>query len=227
MKKVTRFVLLTFIVATFACKKNKDTDPDPVPYGDDVIPITTSDYSQLKVGNYWIYQEYDLDSTMTIATPTNVYDSCYISETTTKGGNTYYKISGPLPLYNTTYLSDIFLRDSADCIIDYTGRVRFSLQNFSTPLYTHNQITPPTDTISTIVAKMVDRDVSVTVPAGTFLTVNSRMDFYMHAPYDKAGKHRIAHQRFAAGVGLVSTIKPIDVFNRKYKELRLVRYHLN
>jgi len=49
----------------------------------------------------------------------------------------------------------------------------------------------------------------------------------MHRPFDMAGKQRVAHRKFAAKVGLVSTIKPFYTSISGYKELRLVRYHVN
>ncbi len=142
----------------------------------------------------------------------------------TQKGNVYYKISAPP---NTTYLSNVFLRDSADCIVSLSGRIEFSMKNFSTPLYTYNQITPPSDTICTIVTKMTDKDVWTAVPAGTFLTLNSKMNFEMHPPYDISGKQRVANRKFSPRLGLISTTKPFYVGSSSYKELRLVRYHLN
>jgi len=43
--------------------------------------VTQADYYQLKVGNYWIYQSYQIDSNG-VATPENLWDSAHIEKDT-------------------------------------------------------------------------------------------------------------------------------------------------
>ena len=228
MKKIPACILLIFTIMTHSCKKEATPINDEHPYGDDVIGIEDKvyGYSQLKVGNYWIYQEFDLDSAGTIATPTNVYDSCYIKKDTIIRGNTYYKIMAPA---FTTYFNNFFIRDSADCIVRNTGEVEFSLSNFSTELYSAAFLNgfPPADTVYTASVWMKDKDKQVTVPAGNFSTINSQITFHMYPPVNTAGTYRYGNRLFAQNVGMVLTTKPFAASLSSYKELRLVRYHLN
>jgi len=185
-----------------------------------------SSYSQLKVGNYWIYQEYDLDSTGTIATPTNVYDSCYIKRDTIIRGNVYHEYSFfPFP----NQIDNELLRDSADCIVNNYGEIEFSLSNFSTALSSSVRLDlpPSLDTIYTTSIWMTDKNFSTTVPAGTFSTINTQMRFHMYPPYDFNGTYRNRNRRYAKNVGPVAITKYFYIAFSTYKELRLVRYHVN
>lgn len=228
MRTTTFFLLLTYITTICACKKENNLINEQPSYGIDAIE--TEDhvftYSQLKVGNYWIYQEYELDSTGTIATPTTVYDSCYIKTDTIIRGNTYYKITAP-PF--TTFFNNFFIRDSADCIVRSTGEVEFSLSNFSTELYSTAFLNnlAPADTLYTASVWMKDKNKLITIPAGTFPSINSQIKFHMFPPINTAGTYRYGNRIFAPNVGMILTTSPFYASVSGYKELRLVRYHLN
>jgi hypothetical protein len=224
MKKVILFLLLTCIVATFACKKNKDTDPDH-PYGDDVILVpSVSDYSQMKPGNYWVYQEFEVDSMGNGATPTSFYDSCYVEKDTIIRGNVFHKYIGPSRPYPYPYNIG-FLRDSADCIVDKYGIILFSVSNFSTPLRTSTFIEPLAgDTVYTSELWMTDKNQSTTVPAGTFVTVNAQTRYHFFPPYDFGGVNRSRNTKYSVNVGMVLITENFYVSNPNYRELRLVRY---
>lgn len=220
MKNSALFILSMYMITMVSCgHKDKDTDPK-----EDDPEVTVSGYSQLKVGNYWIYQEYTIDSALTTETPTTVFDSCYIKNTFTIRGNTYYQISISNGITSFSYRS---LRDSADCIVDQNGYVEFSLHNFSTPLYTYYQVLNPGDTASKIVVQMKDKGAATIVPAGTYTTINSQMHVHMYPPYQMAGIDRNSNRKFSENVGIVSQTKLFSTGNSNYTELRLVRYHLN
>src|SRR3954462_12254805 len=116
LKKSALFILSLYMITMASCgSKDKDTDTkeeDP--------EVTVSNYSQLKVGNYWIYQEYTIDSALITETPTTVFDSCYIENTFTIRGNKYYQISMSNGMTSFSYRA---LRDSTDCIVDNNGYV--------------------------------------------------------------------------------------------------------
>lgn len=218
LKKSVFFILSLYMIAFASCgPKDKDTTPM-----EEEPAATVSSYSQLKVGNYWIYQEYTIDSALTTETPTTVFDSCYIDKTFTIRGNTYYEISMSNGMTSFSYRG---LRDSADCIVDHGGYVEFSLHNFSTPLYTYYQILG--DTASKIVVQMTDKGALTHVPAGTFPTINSQMRVHLYPGYQMAGIDRNANRKFSEKIGIVSQTKLFSTGSSDYTELRLVRYHLN
>lgn len=64
------FMMIRISIYSFK-KENEKPEPD--------TPGTYPNYSQLKAGNYWIYQQYHIDS-LDNATPTTKYDSCYVEK---------------------------------------------------------------------------------------------------------------------------------------------------
>jgi len=107
MKKVIVLVLAVLSILTFSCKKSSnDTVSAPVP-----------DYYQLKVGNYWVFQHFTIDSNG-IAVPENKWDSVYIEKDTLIRGYKYYKEwQQLLSLGEFPY----FLRDSSGYLINNLG----------------------------------------------------------------------------------------------------------
>lgn len=72
MKKACLFLPVLMLISLFSCNKSDENDPQPP---------ASEDFMALKVGNYWIYQNYDID-TNGVATPTDDWDSAYISKDT-------------------------------------------------------------------------------------------------------------------------------------------------
>src|SRR5688500_17959960 len=90
MKPIFSFLLLLSLTVS-SCKKEKEISPPPAK--------TYPDYSALKPGNYWIYERFDVDSNGN-ATPTGIYDSCYVEKDTQINGRTYMKYVEPHPYLN-------------------------------------------------------------------------------------------------------------------------------
>lgn len=221
MKRLFIYSLLALLATTYACKKDKQTDPEQP----DVINSTgAADYSKLKVGNYWIYQNFWVNGSNS---GYSGLDSCYIEKDTTIKGTVYFKMMKPFVHGNQQMVID-FLRDSADCIVNSKGDIMFSLSNFSTPLYISYVTDPPTgDTLFKLVRKMTDKDLVVTVPAGTYTTVNAQHIAYLYPPYGPLNDTRIKHLRYAKDVGVVYETITYASSSANYIERKLLRYHLN
>lgn len=85
MKNLPVFLSLLLMTCVFAaCKKDKPIEPIPTP------PVTYPDYSQLKIGNYWVYQHFNIDTNGN-AFPLNTFDTCYVEKDTMINGLIYYK----------------------------------------------------------------------------------------------------------------------------------------
>ncbi|MEY4934662.1 MAG: hypothetical protein RIS64_1021, partial [Bacteroidota bacterium] len=76
--------LFVIVVVLVAGCKDKATDQ----------PTTYASYSKLAVGNYWIYQQFNVDSNGN-GTPTNVYDSVFVEKDTVINNHTYFKLYKP------------------------------------------------------------------------------------------------------------------------------------
>lgn len=187
-------------------------------------PTTYPDFSQLKVGNYWIYERFNVDTAGNMTT-TGVFDSCYIEKDTQINNATFFKVIRPQPLgayYNTT-----FMRDSLHYLINDVGQILFSSQNF-TDTFRHYYITAGVgDTVCEIILKMADKDFSVSTTAGVFTTSSLKQTFRMYPNFSGAGNPRYTDTRYAENVGVVTETLPFYSSNPNYVQRRLVRYHLN
>ncbi|UPT68354.1 MAG: hypothetical protein M0D57_06880 [Sphingobacteriales bacterium JAD_PAG50586_3] len=102
MKKLVVLVMAAAI-GLFACKKD---DEKTVPHVDNM---------PLAVGNYWVYQVFNVDSD-DVATPTADFDTCRITGTQTINGKTYFNFEN-YPLFQNNQ-NLIHLRDSMGYLVD-------------------------------------------------------------------------------------------------------------
>ncbi len=211
-----------------ACKKN------------DKIEATTSsnsslqihNYYPLEVGNYWVYQLFELD-TLNHEIELNQRDSCYIIKDTLIRGFKYYKLSEPYINNSHTYT---FLRDSAEYIINSFGNILFSENNAKELLYetfitirdsTHDDLVAKIDTVCKVERRMNHIHLQTITPTGVFNTLNSTEVFEFYPNWSYNGKSRSKSKKYANEVGIVLETLPFVMSNTKYTERRLVRFHLN
>jgi hypothetical protein len=221
MKKL-KFCLpvIALTVFIFSCKKDKDEVPALTPGTAPTYP----DYSQLKVGNYWVYELFDVDSSGN-ATTMNNYDSCYVEKDTLINNAVYYKM----------WRSGVFfpnwgfwlVRDSLHYVVTSSGKILFSSKDFTTVFDSYYITAGPGDTVAYTVVKMEDQYAIVNTPAGDFPTLDSRLTYYMYPNWSFNGSVRPQHTRYARNLGIVIETLPIYSSQPNYIERRLIRYHLN
>src|SRR5215217_1706218 len=105
------YFLVLVLLSTVAFKKKEEDKPQLID------TVLYPNFSHLDKGNYWIYEQYNIDE-FGKATPTGVIDSCFIGNDTTIAGvkwHWYISIGGESTL----------LRDSLDYIVDSYGMIRF------------------------------------------------------------------------------------------------------
>jgi hypothetical protein len=205
-------ILLAGIIIT-SCNKDNDAAPE-------TATPTYSNYSALAVGNYWVYENFRVDSSG-IAITTNTFDSCYVEKDTIIWSRTFYKV------YRPTILADyLYLSDSLHYIIEPGNKIIFSSIDFTSLISSRYSIDFNGDTLYYTEWKMADSAMNITVPAGTFLTVNSKETFYMTPMLSMSGSVRYMNHLYAAGVGLVAETKPFFASDPLYTERRLVRYYV-
>ncbi|MBL7755073.1 MAG: hypothetical protein JNM44_11400 [Chitinophagaceae bacterium] len=212
-------VLLTLALvstAIYSCKKKK-TDPPPA--------TLYANYAQLKVGNYWVYEQFEIDIAGNAASK-NIFDSCYVEKDTMINAKSYFKVVKPNQ--NSISQKDIlFLRDSLHYIVNSTGKIVFSSLDFTTIFDTNYMLSSPGDTVCQIIKQMADENQTVNTPAGSFVTSNAKEVFFMYPSWVSAGNPRIKHTRYAKDIGIVIETLPFFISNPNYTERRLVRYHIN
>jgi hypothetical protein len=212
-----------------ACNKDKINEPETPEETPSVVAYPN--YSNLKIGNYWIYQRFELDGSGG-ETPLAVIDSCYIQKDTLINSHTYFKYVSPnfgiaiTPSISTSPVAE-FYRDSLSYIITSTGRIEFSSQDFTTIFYSYCGVAGPNDTVYRAEIQMKDQNVSVTTPAGNFVTSNFKETQYMYPNYTMNGAIKYRSLRYAENVGKVTQEWYLFSMVPTRWERRLIRYHLN
>lgn len=222
--QTNRNLLAIFILSlfTFSCNKKNE------------VIIATSiiypSYAALKPGNYWIYQQFDIDNTTGNAVAKNVFDSCYVEKDTTIKGHIYFKLLKPKPYTSPLVYEASFLRDSLHYVINSLGAIKLSSQEYASTLSEGYQIVAPNDTMIKFSSQMEDKITTVNTPAGTLPTINCKYS-YVYSSNTKNGVFanttQYVHARYAEKIGLVIETLPFIKYQNNSIERRLLRYHLN
>ncbi len=223
MKKFLMILLGIIVIA--ACKKDEPPVVEPPVIEPPVEPVVYPEYGNLKVGNYWIYQHYHID-TNGIETPLDKFDTCYIENDTVIGEHTYFKMIRPrisIPKFGTYYW-----REFEGVIYDRNGKVHFSAEDFTTIFETRYSIRTngdEVDTLYVVTSMMVDKDKNIITPAGNFLTRTYQAKYEL-ADWFSIGmlKTRFSNTRYTRDIGIVSETLEIYASDPTYKERRLVSW---
>jgi hypothetical protein len=215
MKQKSLYLLLALMmILTYSCKKETGNTTDHL----------YPNFSQLKIGNYWVYEYFDIDQNGS-ATSRNVIDSCYIEKDTMINGKTYFKYVKPDP--NTAPKENItFQKDSLHYIVNSDGKILFSSEDFSTIFDSRYIVAGPQDTVCKIVKHMADKNIMVSTPAGTFTTLNAKDDYSMYPNWASSGNSRSKNTRYAEKIGIISETFDFYISQKNYVERRLIRYHV-
>jgi hypothetical protein len=207
---IASLLLVSFLSA---CKKD-DVDTQP--------PTAYADYSNLKVGNYWVYQTYEVDENG-VETSTNYSDSCYVEKDSTINGLVYHKVIRPAAVLNQIGIS--FLRDSLHYVVSSNGTRLFSSQDFDNVLYTY-VLTNNADTLYTAPYRMTDKDSIINTAAGSFTTFNYQGIFHYYPALGGAIQDRPKQTRYAKDIGIVEENIGFYVSSPKHYVRRLVAFHV-
>jgi hypothetical protein len=216
MLQRTLFVIFIAItLLAISCKKETVQEEDPT--------VTYRNYSRFDTGSYWVYRQFRVDS-LGNATPTDIYDSCYVEKDTLINGKSYKKVHRPNFLgfpYNQYTLE----RDSLHYIVSPYGHTYFSYLDFETIFY-ENYAMIDLDTLYHLYLKMEDKDTPFNTPAGTFVTCDARTTVEYNMNVMPTYTPRVMHKRYAENIGIVTETIPFYSSDPNYTERRLVRYHV-
>lgn len=230
MKSISLIVSLIAVTFFTSCKKDTKNEPEEVDQ-QPLSQVSYPNYSNLTVGNYWIYQRFEIDGTGT-ETTLSVTDSCYIEKDTIINGNKYYKYVSPnfgvtgSPNSLSPNVAEFF-RDSLSYMVSSSGRIEFSSEDFTTIFQSKYGINPPSDTIYRFEYKMGDHNFGTNTPSGTYSTSSAKEYYYMYPNYSTGGSVRVRNTRYAQNIGKVTQEWYFFASIPNRWERRLIRYHLN
>jgi hypothetical protein len=158
------------------------------------------DFSALKVGNYWVYQNFSTDTSGKVLSYNGRIDSCYISADTVFRGRTWYKLHAN-GLTGTPY-TDSWIADSLHYRINSSGTVFYSSEDFTTIFRNYTEVYQQ-DTIYTGKLKMAHKDSLVLVPAGSFRTIDCEGTFQIKPKYVSGRNPKYNHTIYGWKVGAI------------------------
>jgi hypothetical protein len=216
-------VAITATLGVFSCKKNNTTHVTPPPVDS---PIVYPDYMALKPGNYWIYQDYRLDSITGTAHALGTFDSSYVEKDTVISGKTYHKYMDRMAMIGSVVYNTYFFRDSLSYVVNETGYIMFSSSDFTDTFavrYSYPDLSHP-DTLK-VIEMMGFQNATTTVNAGTFMTSSYRQMWFLppSLPY---GPMREYDYTCAKGIGMIRKTTGFYISTPDMYERRLERYHV-
>lgn len=215
MRKLWLFGLMMSLL--FSCKENETITPI------DNLGIVT-DYLPMKVGNYWVYRHYIID-TLGIATEQTRTDSVVITGDTMINGKQYFVFQGTNYPYNANWGIIEMLRDSGDYIVNSQGIIKFSKTNFTDVLASKTEVFNG-DTLYSLNYRMEMPDTAIRVPAGLFGVLNYKGT--IETPQNRPGipNPRYMNTYYSNEVGKVAETY-LFLNHPNTFEKRLIRYNVS
>ena len=206
------FVLGIVLVIIISCQKN------------DELEVSKSNFTPLKIGNYWIYKNYNVDS-IGNETEISTIDSVVITRDTIINSMKFFIFEGTnYPFIRERQIIDI-LKDSSGYLVNSKGQILFSENNFIDTLYKRVELGGVNDTIFTCTYKMEKPNYSVTVPAGTFDVLNFKGTLFSYVNLQENQNPKYMNTYYADNVGKI-LITYLYLNSPMIIERRLLRYHI-
>lgn len=221
MKSRNLFLIPLIIFA--GCKK-KD---DPTPTSNEDQIVTENEYYPTSIGNYWVYEHYQVNLSTGEETKLSLIDSIVVTGDTLIDGKKYAVLEGINRPFNHSFGIVNFVRDSSGCLLNNRHDVLLSSENFTDTLGRFQHDDTLNNILSSSVWWMVKGEQTLEVPAGTFNCIvlqTRRTQNYYETSDVKSMDWRSC---YAKGIGPVML-----EYNYQYladvsiREKRLVRYHV-
>lgn len=225
--KFSLVVAIVAIIVFSSCRK--DTSLLPISSPSSSQSSQSPNYTQLAVGNYWVYKKYIVDENNNV-TNMSYPDSCVIEKDSIINGVIYYKyvtyINYDINWPNNS-VGIIWLRDSLSYLKSLEGQVIFSSTDFTNEFDEGYYLVPGVsqDTVCKKTFKMDPGMINVSVTAGNYNCLIAKVKQEFFAPFDAYGSVKYATKSFSRGIGMVSEECPFYNSN-DWLQRKLVRYHV-
>lgn len=217
MKKV--ILVMGVMIGLWSCIKDDNTVNSEA---------NSSSYLPMKVGNYWIYQEY-FENADGVINVSYTLDSTCISKDTIIHGRTFYKFDNyqifKHPGIPVKIESTFFYSDSAKNLINPKGQIVFSEDNFTDILYKTSDVIDG-DTATWLTFKMEKLNQNVVLPIGSFTDLLNVKGTVICSPkFTNIPNPRYVNRYYVKNIGKVMH-SYIYVGGGGGFERRLLRYNL-
>lgn len=211
MKKV--YLLIITITLLGSCQKDDKT-------------TAKVSYLPLGIGNYWIYQYVDIDSSGH-ETELSKSDSVVINRDTIINHKRYFVFEGTNnPFAHAGYRGIVdILRDSSGYIVNPEGIIRFAENDFKDSIAYRAEVSD-NDTLYTITYRMAKINNAITVPAGTFYVLNYKGTCFTPLSTPGVKYPRNLNCYYAQGIGNI-LYTYFYIGSPNIYEKRLLRYKIN
>ena len=209
----------------FACEKD-----DEQKLSDNTLNDAKENYFPLTIGNYWVYEDYHIDS-LNQETKLDYIDSIAVSRDTVIRGEKFYILSGIREFPGSDKLRDLsILRDSLGYLINQWGEILFSSGNFSDILHTRIELTSNNDTLLKVTYKMVEHSDSLEILNTKYKVLNYQGNVTVYDSSTNDIRYKdYTNKYYASNVGVVyESLFYINghVIYKDYYERRLKRYNV-
>jgi hypothetical protein len=224
MKKNLLLIASIGVLKIVGCKK--ENIEAPVCNNITSSPTAQSYQFPITIGSYWIYENFTMDSTNMITSTTSI-DSVFIPYDTLINGKEYARKkivnlsnNNSIPTMEIFLGSYVYARDSAGYIVNPQGK--FIKHDDFNNILSFSVITNPPHTI---VARMTHKDSLVTVPVGSFTTINYQQTVTIQASSYSGNRTKYNNQIMADNIGVI--YQDLSFYNSPTKlGIRLLRYHI-
>lgn len=210
------FYLILPVFCLLSCEKDVTNS--------EVEPIQATEYFPLSVGNYWVYENYKVDSMGTETIFEQKLDSVIITKDTLINNKVYYKLHAVnYYLGGSLDSKSCYYRDSSGYIIDFKGNIRFSNTNLSDTLQRITEYEIGDHLFYSVTYKMEKSHDVVDPYLNQF---NDLLNFRGTLTTPSYHKVRYLDNLHAKGVGPIYLSSEFISSPISFKK-KLIRYHIN
>ena len=195
MDRLIYFCSLFFLFTS--CKQEPIENPEP-DLTNDILNEFAEDYSQLKVGNYWVYQRFNVDRETGEVTELNLIDSLFVKNEMEVNGEKYFQLKGTWFGLEFSRL----LRNEGERLISPTGKVFLSTIDLPDTVSIERSI--PNQQIDSIYSVLTNNEEIIEKPFGVYESF-FQFDQTLFLNPSMTGGDPVRHETefYSSGMGVV------------------------
>ena len=215
--KVILFLVL--LLSIVSCKKDEEIIEEITPI---IEEESTESYSQLEVGNYWVYQRFAVDKETGEVSELNIFDSIYVETDTIINDHQYHILRGSWFGHN---FGRAYRNDGVN-LINPDDKIFMTTRNIFDTLSIQQSVSSAN--IDSVYFTLTNYEENLETPAGTFYSAHQyeRVFFLNPQSFNHDYLTRYDTEYYTKDIGVVKytsffASEPVDL------EMRLIRYSVD